>query len=146
MEHVRFGADMPPAGQWTLARKSRGRTRLPCAVTASTGGTPPCSERKRRGSYGWKLKGIRRARGSQRLPRAGMLLTTVQPMPMLRLTRHQRAMVAEKLLDTANIAIGGLVFGQLVAGPPFSIRVAGFGIWLWLIGFASALALSKEAP
>lgn len=55
-------------------------------------------------------------------------------------------MVAEKLLDAANIAIGGLVFGQFVSGQPFSIGLAGVGFWLWLIGLASALAISKEAP
>ena len=75
-----------------------------------------------------------------------MILAPARSMPMLRLTRHQRAMVAEKLLDAANIAIGGLVFGQFVSGQPFSIGLAGVGFWLWLIGLASALAISKEAP
>ncbi len=67
-------------------------------------------------------------------------------MPMLRLTRHQRLMVAEKLLDGANVAVGALVFGQFVAGRDFSIGLAAFGVGIWLSGFASALAISKEAP
>ena len=65
-------------------------------------------------------------------------------MPMLRLTRHQRVMVAEKLLDTANIAIGGLVFGQFVADRTFSPWLAATGLAIWLVGVVVALGFTQE--
>ena len=67
-------------------------------------------------------------------------------MPMLRLTRHQRLMVAEKLLDGANVAVGAMVFGQFVADRAFSFGLALVGVGSWLGFIVFALALSKEAP
>lgn len=39
---------------------------------------------------------------------------------MLRLKPRQREAVIEKLPDLANIIAGALIFGQFVAGQPFS--------------------------
>lgn len=59
----------------------------------------------------------------------------------LKLKRGQRAMFADKLPDTANLAIGALVFGQLL-GTEFSARVAVLGLAVWgaLIAWAAVLA------
>lgn len=47
-------------------------------------------------------------------------------------------MLAEKVLDTANLAMAGLVFGQFVANEVFSygIAVLGFGAWIALVGIS----------
>ena len=54
----------------------------------------------------------------------------------MRLDRGQRFFVADKLMDTANFAVGGLVFGQLVARQ-VDILVLILGVtlysWLWSI-------------
>jgi hypothetical protein len=66
---------------------------------------------------------------------------------MLVLNRGQRELLADKLLDGANLAVGGLFFGQFVTGSPFSIPVALFGIALWwvLVGFAVLLTRGKAS-
>jgi len=51
---------------------------------------------------------------------------------MLRLTLAQRRIVQEKLPDLANLAVATAVFGQMVSGQPFSIRIASAGIGIWL--------------
>ena len=57
---------------------------------------------------------------------------------MLDLNRQQRSVLAEKLADTANPAVAGMVFGQTLSGEPFSPLLAVAGSVMW-IGF---LALS----
>jgi len=66
-------------------------------------------------------------------------------MTMLRLTRGQRVMLADKVLDVANVAAGALVFGQLL-GDQFSIAlaIAGIGSWIVLAICAVALAGGEE--
>ena len=58
---------------------------------------------------------------------------------MLRLTRSQRALLADKLLDAANVAAGALLFGQFLADR-FSFVLAIAGICLW--GFLALLAVA----
>ena len=58
---------------------------------------------------------------------------------MLRLTRGQRTMLADKLLDVANVAAGALVFGQLL-GDRFAISLAIAGIGPWIVLAMCALA------
>jgi len=41
--------------------------------------------------------------------------------------------LGKKLLDAGNIALGALIFGQLVSGRPFSLRLAIGGVIAWLI-------------
>ena len=44
----------------------------------------------------------------------------------------RRELLAEKLLDIANIAVAALIFGQFVSGQPFRIDVGILGVALWL--------------
>ena len=55
-------------------------------------------------------------------------------MAMLDFDPGQRTLLAEKLFDAGNVAVGGMLFGQFVADRPFSVPLAimGFGIWLTL--------------
>ena len=62
---------------------------------------------------------------------------------MLRLTRDQRGLLAEKLCDMANLAAGALVFGQLLSDQ-FSIALAIAGIFTWLSLTGWALALWRK--
>ena len=66
---------------------------------------------------------------------------------MLVLNRGQRELLADKLLDGANLAVGGLFLGQFVIGSPFSISVALFGIALWwlLVVFAALLTRGRAS-
>lgn len=61
---------------------------------------------------------------------------------MLKLSRWQRTILVDKVPDTANLAMAGLVFGQFVGGQTFSVGVAvvGFGTWLALSVWTMFLA------
>jgi hypothetical protein len=60
---------------------------------------------------------------------------------MLVSTRGQRELLADKLLDAANLAVAALFFGQFVTGASFSFAVALFGgaVWCLLSGLAIML-------
>lgn len=65
---------------------------------------------------------------------------------MLRLKSRQRGLLADKLMDAANLAVGGLVFGQLVMGDVFSLKSALVGLAVWVVLSFIALMISpKEA-
>ena len=66
---------------------------------------------------------------------------------MLVLTRGQRELLADKLLDAANLAVAALFFGQFVTGTPFSFPVALFGgaVWCLLSGLAITL-IGRRTP
>lgn len=59
---------------------------------------------------------------------------------MLRLTSKHRRMLAEKLLDAANLGLAALFFGQFASGRPFSpgLAAAGFDWWI-VVGLASVV-------
>jgi len=61
---------------------------------------------------------------------------------MLRLGERQREVLIEKWPDLANLAMGGLVFGQFLSDEPFSLSVAigGFAIWIVVMLFVLTLA------
>jgi len=65
---------------------------------------------------------------------------------MLELKRDQRAMLVDKLPDIANIAAGGMVFGQFLAANPLSVvaMLCGAGIWAFLLWCSFALAGGAE--
>ena len=63
---------------------------------------------------------------------------------MLRLSTEQRRLLAEKMLDLANVGAGALVFGQALSGRGFSIGLALLGIAWWLTSFSVALLLDRE--
>ena len=54
---------------------------------------------------------------------------------MIELDAKQRTLIADKLFDAANVAAGGMVFGQVLAERPFStaLAIVGLGIWIILV-------------
>ena len=64
---------------------------------------------------------------------------------MLLLNDGQRALLADKLSDAANLAAGALFFGQFVGSRPFSLTLAlcGLGSWVGLFAWAVVLARKK---
>ena len=50
---------------------------------------------------------------------------------MLEFDDRQREVLIDKLPDAANLALGGLLFGQFVTGRPFSMAVALVGVVVW---------------
>ena len=63
---------------------------------------------------------------------------------MLRLTREQRKILADKLPDLANLAAGALVFGQFLASD-FSIWVGLVGVITWGALMAWAIRFARRA-
>ncbi len=63
---------------------------------------------------------------------------------MLRLSTPQRALLADKLCDVANVAAGALVFGQFLAQGGVSLIQMAAGIALWLVLTGWALALRRN--
>ena len=63
---------------------------------------------------------------------------------MLRLKARQRTVLVEKLPDLANLAVAGLVFGQLLGAETFSPRVALGGVALWFFGTGLAIVFAGE--
>jgi len=57
----------------------------------------------------------------------------------------RRQLLAEKLLDVANIAVAAMIFGQFISDQPFQIGlgIAGFALWL-LVYFTVYFHLLKE--
>ncbi len=65
---------------------------------------------------------------------------------MLRLKREQRQLLADKLPDVANVAAGGLVFGQALSQERFSVDMAALGFATWLALMALALGYTRKEP
>ncbi len=63
---------------------------------------------------------------------------------MLRLNARQRGLLADKLLDTANLASAGLIFGQFVGNQSFSYRIAFIGVVAWFALVVCGVALARE--
>ena len=63
-------------------------------------------------------------------------------MTMVVLNRRQRAVLAYKLPDGANIAAGALVFGQYLSDRPFSAWAAALGAVLWALLIAVSVILA----
>jgi hypothetical protein len=53
-------------------------------------------------------------------------------LTMVRLSRSQRAVLADKFPDFANVAVAALVFGQAFSGDPFSSGLALVGVAIWI--------------
>jgi hypothetical protein len=58
---------------------------------------------------------------------------------MLELNSRQRSVLAEKLPDAANVAVGALVFGQFLGERPFSLLRAFGGVVVWVLFMALAI-------
>jgi hypothetical protein len=71
-----------------------------------------------------------------------MALLWIPTKRMLVWNREQRVLLADKLSDMANIAAGGLIFGQALGDTPFSaaMALAGLAIWLFISWCALFLA------
>ena len=65
---------------------------------------------------------------------------------MVELTNGQRALLADKLPDVANIAAGALVFGQFLSDRTFSLPLAAAGVALWAFLFGCAAVLARKDP
>ncbi len=65
---------------------------------------------------------------------------------MLRLKCEQRQLLADKLPDVANVAAGGLVFGQALSQERFSVAMAALGFATWLALMALALGYTPKEP
>lgn len=65
---------------------------------------------------------------------------------MIGLSDKQRALLADKLPDLANLVVGTLVFGQALSEHQFSIALSllGFGLWSVLIYLAGILVERKK--
>lgn len=57
------------------------------------------------------------------------------------LTNAQRGTLIDKLPDTANLALGAMLFGQFLGDRPFSWFLAGGGMAAWVIIVGLALLL-----
>ncbi len=64
---------------------------------------------------------------------------------MLLFEEGQRQMLADKLPDAGNLAVGALFFGQFLSDRPFSIilAISGNGAWLVLISVGIVFARKK---
>lgn len=67
-------------------------------------------------------------------------------MTMVRLTEAQRAVPVQAFPAVAHLGIGGLVLGQFLREPPFSIQLAlgGMAVWIVLVGVAVFLARKRQ--
>ena len=65
---------------------------------------------------------------------------------MLVLKNEQRELLADKLPDAGNLAVGALFFGQFLSDRPFSIVLALCGVcaWVALVAEAVILAAGRE--
>ena len=53
-------------------------------------------------------------------------------------------MLIDKLPDAANLALGGLAFGQFLDERPFSVAIAVLGIVTWVAFLGGAFVLGGE--
>lgn len=63
---------------------------------------------------------------------------------MILLTQGQRELLADKLPDAANLAVGALFFGQFLSSQPFSVALALAGIGAWFVLFIWAVVLARR--
>jgi hypothetical protein len=61
------------------------------------------------------------------------------------MTRFQREIFAQGLIELANIVAGALVFGQFIAGKPLDNGTVALGIIFTLTFYLAAYGFSKDA-
>jgi hypothetical protein len=86
---------------------------------------------------------IRRTEIIRNPGRHGARLSMASKSTMVGLDRSQRRVLAETVRDIANIAAGAMIFGQFVAGAPFSIPVAIFGGVFWILCAGGEVIIAK---
>lgn len=62
------------------------------------------------------------------------------------LKRPRRALLVDKISDAANLAVGGLVFGQSLSDRLFSPLLAALGLALWVLLIGCAIVLAEDEP
>ena len=62
----------------------------------------------------------------------------------MKLNPSQRDFIADKLMDSANYALAGLVFGEMIAktGRPGLLALGGV---IYLVGWITAIRLKKKS-
>ena len=70
----------------------------------------------------------------------------VRLQTMLRLNERQREILIDALPDTANLALGGMLFGRAILGARFSWEWAVGGALTWLVLMAFSLVLARNRP
>ena len=60
----------------------------------------------------------------------------------MKIDKNQRAFVADKLMDSANYALAGLVFGQVIAREVQPLLVL-LGILIYFFGWSITIQLKK---
>ena len=60
----------------------------------------------------------------------------------MKFKKAQRDLIADKLLDSANLALGALVFSQLVSDK-IHFFLLFLGLMMYLLGWYSAIQLKK---
>lgn len=60
------------------------------------------------------------------------------------MSREQRKLFAEGVIELANIVAGALVFGQFVSGGGFNVRVFGLGLLLTVSLYLGGYGFSRE--
>jgi hypothetical protein len=63
---------------------------------------------------------------------------------MLELSHDQRRLLIDTLADAANVAAGGLVFGQFLSQRSFSVVLAAAGAGTWVVMLAWSLFLARR--
>jgi len=54
---------------------------------------------------------------------------------VIRFNQDHRRLYADKIVDLANIAVGALVFGQILSERGFSFRLTLIGLTLFISGY-----------
>lgn len=49
--------------------------------------------------------------------------------------------LADKLMDAANLALGGLVLGQFLGGRDYDAALGGVGVLTWFVGYLAGAIL-----
>ena len=57
-----------------------------------------------------------------------------------------RQLLAEKMMDVANIAVAAMIFGQFISGQTFRIGVgvAGVALWIFIYSFSYFYILKEQ--
>ena len=61
---------------------------------------------------------------------------------MVRLKPGQRRLLVAHLPSVANLAVGSLLFGQVLSARPYSLGIAASGVALWAVLFGCAFLLA----
>jgi len=63
---------------------------------------------------------------------------------VIRVNEDHRKLYADKVVDLANIAVGALVFGQILSERGFSFRLTLIGLMLFLSGYLMSYLLLRR--